>query len=136
MTDRKTLLADLSIGDIFHAVTPNGASYVCLVLNVNDTTIQGRRVPTQENVEFNRQSGIETAGNGQAQAVINSVAPLPAEVHDTFLEMDRKNRELMAMDEKSRFEDLERLKLTAAEKKALLFVDSHYASNPLPPSES
>jgi hypothetical protein len=80
--------------------------------------------------------GVEKAGDGEALAVIDSVARLPAEIHDVFLEMNRKNRELMAMDEKSRFADLERLKLTAPEKKALLFIDTHYSSNPLPPLKS
>jgi hypothetical protein len=39
----------------------------------------------------------------------------------------------MAIDEESRFEDLEPHKLTDAEKRALIFVDSHYLANPLPP---
>jgi hypothetical protein len=40
------------------------------------------------------------------------------------------------MDEASRFENLDRHKLSEAEKKALIFVYSHYASNPLPPVET
>jgi hypothetical protein len=43
---------------------------------------------------------------------------------------------LMSMDEASRFADLERHKLSEAEKKALKFVYSYYPSNPLPPPES
>lgn len=128
--NRKILIGNLIPGDIFHARAPNGASLICLVLSVDDKTIQARRVTTQENVEFDRRTGIAT---GEVPSGIDSIAPLPPEIHSVFLEMDKKNRELMAMDEESRFKDLERLKLTDAEKKALDFIYSHYSSNPLAP---
>ena len=130
MTDRKALLGKLDVGDIFHAEAPNGASLICLVLSVDQTTIQARRVTTQENLEFNRQTGVAQDGD-----VINSVAHLPIDIHNVFLGLDQKYRLLMGMDKKHRFEDPERLKLTDAEKKALLFVGRHYASNPLPSFE-
>jgi hypothetical protein len=133
MTNRKALIGNLAPGDIFHAEYPNGASCICLALAVNDAIIQAKRVTTQENLVFDRQTGLERDSNAQSLAVIDSVAPLPSEIRSVFLEMDKKNRELMAMDEESRFKDLERLKLTGAEKKALSFVHSHYSSNLLPP---
>ena len=133
MLDRKTLIGDLNVGDIFHAEYPNGASCICLVLSVNDTSIRARRVTTQENLEFDRQTGIERDDSAQSLAVMNSVAPLPAEIHDIFLAMDRKFRARMAMDEKSRFElSPEDRKLTDAERKAFRFVDTYYSSNLLP----
>jgi hypothetical protein len=136
MSDREALLGNLDVGDIFHAEYPNGASCVCLVLSVNDASLQARRVTTQENLEFDRHTGVERDSNAQSLAVINSVAPLPAEIYDVFLAMDQKYQAFMAMDEKSRFEqDPEQFKLTDAEKKAFRFIDSHYASNPLPPPE-
>ncbi len=46
--------------------------------------------------------------------------------------MNEKHETLMTMDEVSRFKDLERHKLSEIEKKALIFLSSHYASNPLP----
>lgn len=133
MADRRTLLGKLVVGDIFHAQAPNGASYICLVLAVSDVTIRARRVTTQENVEFDRKTGIERDDNGHAPAIIDSVTPLPPEVHNVFVEMDRRNRRLLEMDDDSRFADLDRLKLTDAEKKALLFIASHYSTNLLPP---
>jgi len=133
MVDRATLLAKLDVGDIFHAQSPNGASLICLVLSVGTSTIQARRVTTQEDVEFDRRTGVKLGDDRAVPCMIDSVVALPSEIHNTFLELDRKYRNLMAMDEKSRFEDLERLKLTDAEKKALLFISSHYPSNPLPP---
>jgi hypothetical protein len=132
MADHKNSIASLVPGTVFHAAAPNGASLICLVLSVNDTTITARRVTTQEHIEFDRHTGEAEVGDKRIPCVIDSVAPLPADIHNTFLEMDRKYRELMAMDEESRFADLERLKLTAAEHDALLFVASHYPSNPLP----
>lgn len=127
--DLATLLAKLNIGDIFHAQAQNGASLICLVLSVDKRTIQARRVTTQENLEFDRRTGIKVGDDRESPCVIDSVAPLPAEIHNVFLELDKKYGVLMAMDEKQRFEDLERLKLTDVEKKALLFVDPHYSSN-------
>lgn len=132
MADRKTLLGNLTVGDIFHAQAPNGASYICLVLAVSEATIQARRVTTQENVEFDRTTGVEK-DERQTLAIIDSVMPLPPEVHNVFVEMDRRNRELLEIDDEARFADLERLKLTDAEKEAIFFIASHYSANQLPP---
>jgi len=136
MSDRDSCLSNLSVGDIFHAEYPNEASCICLALWVDETTICARRITTQQTLLFNRRTGVEEAAADQPQAVIDSVAPLPPEVHKTFLEMNQKYETLMSMDEASRFADLEQHKLSEAEKKALIFVYSHYASNPLPPPVS
>jgi hypothetical protein len=132
MINRSTCLSKLCVGDIFHAEYPNGASCICLVLSVDDATIHAKRITTQQNLLFNRRTGVEEDANGEPEAVIDSVTPLPPEVHNTFLEMNKKYEILMSMDEASRFQDLERHKLSEAEKKALIFVYSHYPSNPLP----
>ena len=134
MLDRKSLLTRLTVGDIFHAVAPNGASCVCRVLSVNDAIIHARRMTTQENLEFDRQTGIEKASDGEALAVINSVAPLPPEIRNVFLGIERKYRQIKPEDWDN--PDLERFKLTEAEKKALRFVGPYYISNPLPSSAS
>jgi|SRR5580700_4214148 hypothetical protein len=130
MLDRKALIGNLDVGDIFHAEYPNGASCVCRVLSVNEATIHARRMTTQENLEFDRQTGIERVNDGQAQAVINSVAPLPTEIHNVFLALERKYGQIQPEDWDG--PDLERFKLTEAEKKALLFVGPHYSANRLP----
>jgi len=82
MTDRSTCLSNLSVGDIFHAEYPNGAKCICLVLSVNDSFIHAKRVTSQENLKVDRRSGIESDIGEKPLAVINSVAPLPAEFHD------------------------------------------------------
>jgi hypothetical protein len=135
MADRGVLIGSLSSGDIFHARAPNGASMICLVLSVAGNVIRARCVTTQEEIEFDRQIGKAFVGERGVVCVIDSIARLPPEIHDVFLKMDKKNKELMAMDEESRFADLERLKLSESEQKALIFIHSHYQSNPLPPLE-
>jgi hypothetical protein len=133
MLDRKDLIESLGVGNIFHAEYPNGASCICLVLAVGEDSIQARRVTTQENLIFDRQTGVERDSNARSLATINSVTPLPAEIHDVFLDMDRKYQAFMAMDEKARFDqDPQRFKLTEAEKNAFRFIDTHYSANPLP----
>src|ERR1700730_4633000 len=134
MSNRETLICNLDVGDIFHAEYPNGASCVCRVLSLNDATLYARRMTTQENLEFDRHTGIERVNDGQAQAVMNSVAPLPPEIRNVFLGIERKYRQIKPEDWDN--PDLERFKLTEAEKKALLFVGPHYSSNPLPPPVS
>jgi len=86
---------------------------------------------TQENLEFDRQTGVEKASDGEALAVIDSVAPLPPEIHNVFLTLEQKYGQIKSEDWDN--PGLERFKLTEAEKKALRFVGPYYASHPLPP---
>jgi hypothetical protein len=61
--------------------------------------------------------------NGErSPCVIDWVTPLPLEIHNVFLGLDRK----MKLERR-----LDRVKLSAAEKKALLFVAEFYKSNPI-----
>lgn len=131
MFERQSLLAELEVGDIFHATAPNGASLICLVTSVTQTAIFARRVTSQENLEFDRQTGVEKDTDEQALAVMDSVSPLPPEIHNVFLALDGKYGRMEPKDWDE--PGLERFKLTAADKKALLFVGPHYAANPLPP---
>ena len=71
---------------------------------------------------FDRQTGKAEWGDAQVVCTIDSVAPLPADIHNVMLGLDRKFR---------LERDLERIKLNDAEKRALVFVDSYYSSNPL-----
>jgi hypothetical protein len=122
MTDRRTLLQSLAVGDIFHAGSPNGASLICLATLVTETAIQARTVTTQKHLQFDRQTGIAEWGVERVVCTIDSVAPVPVEIHHVLLGIDRKFR---------LEQDLQRLKLNDDEKRALIYVDSHYSSNPL-----
>ena len=122
MRDHKALLGNLAVGDIFHADSPNGASLICLVVSVTESTIHARTVTTQTQLEFDRQTGVAVWGDDQVPCTIDSTAPLPLEVHNVMLGIDSKFRLEW---------NPERLKLNDAEKQALLFVDAHYSSNRL-----
>lgn len=122
MKDRKALFANLAIGDVFHAESPNGASLICLVTSLTDSSIQARTVTTQICLQFDRRTGIAEWGDQSVPCTIDSIAPLPADIHDIVLGIDVKFRS----EQKA-----ERLKLNDAEKRALLYVDSHYSSNQL-----
>jgi hypothetical protein len=117
-TQREALLRNLTAGDIFHAAGTHGESLLCLATNVGETVIDARTVTGQIHLQFNRQTGEGRSGDDRCD--IDSVVPLPAEIHNVILGIDRKYR-LETNDE--------RLKLTDAEKKALLFVVTHYSSN-------
>jgi hypothetical protein len=125
MADLKTFLAKLDVGDIFHAVAPNGASLICLVVSVNEATLRVRRITSQDDLVFDRQTGLTQEGD-----VIDSVAPLPAEIHNAFLDLDRKYGAVAG--QKDIFEtNPDYFKLTEVEKKALKFVGPYYAANSL-----
>jgi hypothetical protein len=122
MSDRTTILGSLSVGDIFHAESPNGASLICLVMSVTEDSIHARTVTTQRHLDFDRQTGIAKWGDDQVSCTIDSVSPLPIEIHNIMLGIDRKFR-------LEREED--KLKLNDAEKHALVFIDSYYTLNRL-----
>lgn len=122
MTNRAILLQTLVVGDIFHATCPNGASLICLVMSVTENAIHARTVTNQVYFQFDREIGIAKLGDEPVLCTISSVAPLPGEIHNVMLGIDRKFR---------LEQDLERFKLNDAEKRALVWVGSHYSSNPL-----
>ncbi len=134
--DRKDLLHNLAVGDIFHASAPNGASLICLVTAVMaaDSVIQARTVTHHMHLEFDRETGIaewnaakEWPTKGHADVwvpcTIDSVAPLPIDVHNLMLFEDRKARLTYLSDNAGLSDD---------EKDAFLFMYSYYRENPLP----
>lgn len=131
MTDREKALRAIAVGDLFHARARNTASYVCLALQIRETTIFARRVTTQSVHEFDRATGYEDPG-GQP-LWINSVAPLPPDIRDVMLAIDRKYRE----DEYRRAEDPswkmppEQARLTKEEIRALACLGDFYEAHPI-----
>ena len=120
MIDWTRPLTRLLVGDIFHAKCPNGASFICLVEAVTDDRILARRVTTQDNVEFDRNTG--TTLGSESPCTIDSIAPLPLEIHNVMLGLDRKMRLQR---------DPEKFKLNREEIQAIHFVNAYYPSNPL-----
>ncbi|ASR08189.1 hypothetical protein CHY08_14390 [Rhizobium leguminosarum bv. viciae] len=109
---RQELLGRLEVGDIFHAASDSGAVAICLVLDVNEAMIFSRRITTQHACRFDRTTGKAVPGDQFFKGTITSVEPLPSDVRNTFLEMDRQYR-LGHRDEES-------VKLTTSQKNALL----------------
>jgi hypothetical protein len=128
MTDRESMLRQLSVGDIFHARSRNGASLVCLVKAVDDGAIHARRIHTQDDVVFDRRTGFEV---GKSHTKIDCIAPFPPDIHDIFLEVDRKHRELTALVRQGVELTLDQTKMTSDEKRANLSIDQHVANNPI-----
>jgi hypothetical protein len=118
--DRKSALSHLVVGDIFHARARNGASFICLIEAVTGNKIEARRVTTQEHVEFDRSTGAILGD--EAPCTIDSIAPLPLEIHNVMLGLDRKMRLQR---------DPEKFKLNKEEIQAIYFVNEYYPSNPL-----
>ena len=122
MTDREIALERLVIGDIFHATSSDGTTLICLVTLISDTTIYARTVTTQYSLKFARRTGVGEWRGPTVPCTIDSIAPLPVDIHNVMLGIDRKFR--LELKE-------ERFKLTDDEKRALLFVGPHYEANPL-----
>jgi hypothetical protein len=125
VNDRKTMLGNLVAGDIFHAEDPNATnppSLICFVVSVLETSIRARRVTTREYLQFDRQTGVAQSGSEAGPCTIDSVAPLPVDVHNVILGLDRKSR---------LEQNPERFRLSDAEKQALLYAGPHYRSNRL-----
>ena len=130
--DRGALLRNLAVGDIFHASAPNGASLICLATAVTDAIVQARAVTHQTHLAFDRETGIAELNGAQkwprhtdevVQCITDSVAPLPIDVHEVILFVDRKSR-LTYLSGEARLSD--------DEKQAFLFLYSHYREHPLP----
>ena len=128
MPDRESALRNLAVGDIFHGRSPNGASLVCLVTAVDNETIDARRIHTQDDLRFDRRTGIEL---GEVKSRIDCVAPLPLDIYNVLVAMDRKGQALAAMFRSGVEPDPEQYKLTDAEKKAGRLLTAHIEA-PLP----
>jgi hypothetical protein len=73
-------------------------------------------------LEFDRRTGIESGGKGETPCAVDSITPLPLNLPNVILGMDRKMR---------LEPDVTKHKLNDEEKRALVFIASFYLSNPL-----
>jgi hypothetical protein len=122
VSDWPAVLNHLSVGDIFHASCPNGASLICLIEAVTQRSLQTRTVTHQIKLEFDLTTGSTLEASGAAPCTIDSVARLPADIHNVIL----------GLDQKMRLEpDILKHRLSDDEKRALIFIASHYPANPV-----
>jgi hypothetical protein len=123
-TDRKTALASIALGDLFHATTPNRAS-----LMVSATTIRARTIMSQYALEFDRATGVATPEieGERVPCTIDSVAPIPGEARAALLGLDEIYSMATSNDEGH--------KLTESERGALVFAALYYyPAHPIPQS--
>ena len=117
MPDLRSKLSLLVPGDIIHGHHVEGPSLICLVEVVAADRLETRRITTQRHITFDIETGVEV---GFPECRLDSIAPLPVDVHNVLLGLDRKMR-------------LGRPPLSQAEKEALRFVADFYSAHPLHP---
>jgi hypothetical protein len=57
ISNREAQISKLSVGDMFHASFPNGATRIFMVTSVNNRALAARAITTQENFDFDRTFG-------------------------------------------------------------------------------
>jgi hypothetical protein len=110
---REQVLQSLVVGDLFDA-----SPAICIVTGVSQSTIDARRLLVLEHFSFDRVTGIES----ESGRVIHSVAPLPLDVQNVLIALDRRHRLGRSPAD---------AKLTETEKAALLFIADFYNTNAL-----
>jgi hypothetical protein len=136
MTDRQIALRAVEAGQLFYAVDAAGPVRICLVMLVTETTILARSVTTQEIIEFDRNTGYAAHKHYgfEFNYLIASIAPLPPDIHEIMLSLDRNGR---AFEEKlAEDPDYEsppdRSILNDEQRRGLLFIAEFYRAHPLP----
>jgi hypothetical protein len=132
-TDRQATLRGIAVGDIFHAEASNVASLICLTMSVTEKTIQARNVATQIIYDFDRATGhADWYVYGTRYAcTVDSVAPLPSDIHQIMLDLDRKHREVECRlaENPDWTPSPGQLHFTKDEIRGLLFIDKFYEDN-------
>ncbi|HEU0218316.1 MAG TPA: hypothetical protein VFQ90_16805 [Stellaceae bacterium] len=130
MANHKNSLRNLAAGDIFHARSRNGASLVCLVTAVDERAIYARRIHTQDDVQFDRTTGVE---QGKPHTKIDCIAPFPADIHQIFVDMDRRHQAAMEQIRNGVPWEVaaKAARLTPEERRAHRVLDEHIAANPV-----
>lgn len=126
MTEREYAIRSIAAGDIFHATSPNGASLICLALEVTDMVIVSQTITSMYELNFDRQTGIaERDFHGEhVVCTIDSVAPLPDDFKETLIAMYRvHSREDKEEEEDSRLKD--------PEHRALVFAAQYFPAHPI-----
>jgi hypothetical protein len=136
MIDRQEALKVLDAGNLFQARDASGPVRICLVISTTENTILARSVTTQEIIEFDRRTGAANHNHRDAiyHYVITSVAPLPHEIHEVMLSLDRDGREFeYKLAENPDYQSpQDEPVLNADQRQGLLSVSRFYEAHPLP----
>ncbi len=119
MTPREQALRRIRDGDLFNVDGDHGHPITCLATLITETTIFARSITHQVNFEFSRETGIGKGEKYVLGGTIQSVAQLPADIHDTLIGLDR------------RYRSPDPGPLSKAEKVALSFIDDFYDAHPI-----
>ncbi len=115
LSNWRSSLSWLVPGDLVHGRCSQGHSLLCLVESLGPDRIVTRRITTQEPVTFDIETGEVMGAPG---GCLDSIMPLPVDLHDVLLGLDRKMR-------------LGDQPLSPVEKDALDLANEVYAAHPL-----
>lgn len=136
MTDRQIALRAVEAGQLIYAVDAAGPVRICLVILVTETTILARSVTTQEIIEFDRNTGHAAHKHYgfEFNYRIASIAPLPPDIHEIMLSLDRNGRafEEKLAEDPDYESPPERSILNDEQRRGLLFIAEFYHAHPLP----
>lgn len=119
MTSKASYLINLVIGDIFNARSVNAPYIICIVTNIDNYKIYSRRLTDQSILTFDVESGLEIENIGN-NCEIESIEPLPLDIYNSMVGMDRRFR-LSSRADKFTLDDKEKL--------ALHYVQRHFSEN-------
>jgi hypothetical protein len=100
----------------------------CLVTAVDEATIHARRIHTQQDVLFDRTTGVKV---GNAGTTIDCATPLPSEIHNILVGLDRRYQERMELVRKGHSPDWTTARYTPDEWRAHEYLWDHIAANPI-----
>ena len=106
-------------------------------MSVSEEIILARSVTTQEIIEFDRRTGraVHKRHGFNFDYAIASVEPLPRDIHEIMLSLDRNGRafeEKLAADPEYESPPDKPI-LNGDQRRGLLFIDDFYRAHPLPP---
>ncbi len=101
---------------------------------MHEDKIFARRTTIQSVHWFDRKTGMEI---GDDRVMIDSVEPLPEDIHQIILGLDQKYREIeFRQAEDPNWEPPEgSSRLTPDQRRAILFIAKFYPAHPLPPRQ-
>lgn len=136
MADRSKALKTLGVGHIFQATDAKGPVRICIVISVAENTILARSVTTQEIIEFDRRTGVAHHNwhGSMYHYMITSVAPIPHDIHEIMLSLDRNAREFeyKLAEDPDYQSPQDKPILNDDQRRGLLYVSRFYEAHPLP----
>lgn len=116
---REKALRGIQVGDLFDVAGNHGAPITCLATAIDETAIYARSITHQIDFKFDRKTGVGTGVDDPLGGHIRSVAPLPHDIYQALIGLDRRYRGGGSH------------KLSENEKRALVFIYHYYEQHPI-----